>query len=172
MHKNTNIHSTTRNNSGSQGRIRPHERDTNDSVPITGEDIEVTENHKESVRTTLSNDRERVTRRNYRNRVKEICMFLRQNYHTYCDAGGTRELISEEQRNPELYHHNNTVDLKYEGMNIKLILAFFATKKRNPPMARRAHSRVFTSTTMQFFTELKKLKQDSRQIILKKGRNS
>ena len=125
----------TRNNSGSRGRhgrIRPHERDTNDAVPIIGEDIEVTENHKESVRTTLSNDRERMTRRNYRNRVKEMCMFLRQNYHTYCDAGGTRELTLEEQRNPELYHHNNTVDLKYEGMNIKLILAFFATKKTKP----------------------------------------
>ena len=30
-----------------------HERGTNDAVPISGEDIEVTEEHKESVRTQL-----------------------------------------------------------------------------------------------------------------------
>ena len=70
------------------GRIQPHERDTNDAVPIIGEGIEVTEEHKESVRTTLSNDRDEVTRRNYRNRIKEMCTFLFQNYHSYCEAGG------------------------------------------------------------------------------------
>ena len=124
----------TRNNGsrGRHGRIRPHERDTNDAVPIIGEDIEVAEGHKESVRTTLNNDREQETRRNYRNRVKEMCIFLRQNYRNYCDAGGIRELTVEEQMNPDFFYHNNTLDLKYEGMNIKLILAFFATKKTKP----------------------------------------
>jgi uncharacterized phage protein gp47/JayE len=38
-----------------------HERGTNDAVPIIGEDIEVTEEHKESVRTTLNNDSDEVT---------------------------------------------------------------------------------------------------------------
>ena len=117
---------------GRHGRIRPHERDTNDAVPISGEDIEVTEEHKESVRTTLNNDRDEVTRRNCRNRVKEVCVFLHQNYRNYCDAGGIRELAEEEQANPELFYHNNTLDLKYEGMNVKLILAFFAMKKTKP----------------------------------------
>jgi hypothetical protein len=84
------------------------------------------------VRTTLNNDRDVVTRRNYRNRVKEVCVFLHQNYRNYCDAGGIRELTEEEQMNPELFYHNNTLDLKYQGMNVKLILAFFATKKTKP----------------------------------------
>jgi hypothetical protein len=56
-------------------------------------------------------------------------VFLHQNYRNYCNAGGIRELAEEEQANPELFYHNNTLDLKYEGMNVKLILAFFATKK-------------------------------------------
>jgi hypothetical protein len=114
------------------GRIRPHERDTNDAVPIIGEGIEVTEEHKESVRTTLSNDRDEVTRRNYRNRIKEMCTFLFQNYHSYCEAGGVQELTEEERMNPDLFYHNNTVDLKYEGINVKVILAFLATKKTKP----------------------------------------
>jgi hypothetical protein len=31
-----------------------------------------------------------------------------------------------------LFYHNNTLDLKYEGINVKLILAFLATKKTKP----------------------------------------
>jgi hypothetical protein len=114
---------------GHHGRIRPHQRDTNDAVPIIGEDIEVTEEHRESVRTTLNNDRGDKTRRNYRNRIKEMCEFLHHNYLDYCGAGGIRELTEEERTNPELFYHNNTHDLKYEGMNVKLILAFMAMKK-------------------------------------------
>ena len=64
---------TMARNNGSRGRhghIQPHERDTNDAVPIIGEDIEVTEEHKESVRMTLNNDRDEETQRNYRNHIK------------------------------------------------------------------------------------------------------
>jgi hypothetical protein len=114
------------------GRIRPHERDTNNAVPIIGANIEVTEEHRESVRTTLNNDRVEETRRDYRNRIKEICTFLQQKYHDYGDAGGIHELTEEEKMNPDLFYHTNTHDLKYEGMNVKLILAFLAMKKAKP----------------------------------------
>ena len=87
---------------GHHGRIQPHERDTNDAVPIIGEDIEVSEEHKESVRTTMNNDRDEETRRIYRNRIKEMCMFLHKKYNNYCDAGGIRGLTEEERTNPEL----------------------------------------------------------------------
>ncbi|KAI2510970.1 hypothetical protein MHU86_3442 [Fragilaria crotonensis] len=72
---------------------------------------------------------EKTTRQDYRNRIREICQFLRKNYINYCDAGGVRDLTIEEQANSEFFHHRNTVDLKYEGMNTKLILAFLAMKK-------------------------------------------
>jgi hypothetical protein len=117
---------------GRHGRIRPHERDTNNAVPIIGVDIEVTEEHRDSVRTTLNNDRVEETRRDYRNRIKEICTFLQEKYHDYCDAGGIRELTEQEKANPEFFYHTNTLDLKYEGMNAKLILAFLAMKKTKP----------------------------------------
>jgi hypothetical protein len=77
----------------------------------------------------LNNDRVEETRRDYRNRIKEICTFLQQKYDDYGDAGGIRELTEEEKMNPELFYHTNTHDLKYEGMNVKLILAFLAMKK-------------------------------------------
>jgi hypothetical protein len=114
------------------GRIRPHERDTNNAVPIIGANIEVTEEHRESVRTTLNNDRVEEMRWDYRNRIKEICMFLQQKYHDYGNAGVIHELIEEEKMNPELFYHTNTHDLKYEGINVKLILAFLAMKKAKP----------------------------------------
>jgi hypothetical protein len=61
-----------------------------------------------------------------------MCTFLFQNYHSYCEAGGVQELTEEERMNPDLFYHNNTVDLKYEGINVKVILAFLATKKTKP----------------------------------------
>jgi hypothetical protein len=38
-------------------------------------------------------------------------------------------LSEEKQADPELFHYNNRHDLKYQGMNVAIILAFFATKK-------------------------------------------
>ena len=111
---------------GRHGRIRPHERDTDDSVAIIGEGIHVTQEHSESV---LSHDRVVVTRRNYRNRIEEMCTFLQEKYSDYCTAGGVQLLSEEERADPELFHYNNRHDLKYQGMNVAIILAFFATKK-------------------------------------------
>jgi mannose-1-phosphate guanylyltransferase len=61
---------------GHHGRIQPHERDTNDSVAIIGEGIHVTQEHSESVLTTLSHDCVVMTRQNYRNCIEEMCTFL------------------------------------------------------------------------------------------------
>ncbi len=36
----------------SGGRIRPHERDTDDSVPILGANIQIQEEHSQGVRNT------------------------------------------------------------------------------------------------------------------------
>jgi hypothetical protein len=61
-----------------------------------------------------------------------MCTFLCQNYRSYFEAGGVQELTEEERMNPDLFYHNNTLDLKYEGINVKVILAFLATKKTKP----------------------------------------
>jgi hypothetical protein len=100
-----------------------------------------------------------------------MCEFLHHNYLDYCGAGGIQELTEEERTNPELFYHNNTHDLKYEGMNVKLILAFMERRKPKP-MGRQAHSHIFESIMMRFSLEPKKPKKGSRLITMKKWRNS
>jgi hypothetical protein len=73
---------------GCHGHIQPYERDANNAIPIIKEDIEATEEHKESVRTILNNDIVDVTRQEYRNYINEMCTFFYQKYHEYCVAGG------------------------------------------------------------------------------------
>ena len=139
------------------GRIRPYERDTNDAVPIIGADIEVNEDHRESVRATLNNGRDKRTLQNNRNRIREICRFLQENYRSYCDAGGVRDLTQDERTNQDIFHHNNTVDLKYEGMNTRLIMAFLAAKKTkaNGKTASHAHLRKYNDAILYGAEQIK-----------------
>jgi hypothetical protein len=53
------------------GRIYPHERDTNDGVPIFGRDVEILEEHSVAVRETERND---LTTGNYRNRLQHLLL--------------------------------------------------------------------------------------------------
>jgi hypothetical protein len=76
-------------------------------------------NRKESVRTTLNNDRVMVMRQEYTKCINNMCTFLQQKYHDNCIAAGgsIQELTEEKKTNPELfyYHTTNTLNLKYEG---------------------------------------------------------
>jgi hypothetical protein len=111
----------------SQGRIRPHQRDTDDSVLIIGANITVDESHRQEVARTEANDRKKQTKRDYRNRIKHIYKFLQEKYPAYCEEGGVIE-VPDEVRLAK-FHHKNTHDLKYAGLNISLIKAFLADKK-------------------------------------------
>ena len=79
-----------------------------------------------------------------------MCRFLQQNYRSYCNAGGVRDLTHNERTNPDIFHHKNAVDLKYEGMNTRLIMAFLATKKTkaNGKTASHAHLRKYNDAIL------------------------
>lgn len=112
--------------SQSHGRIRPHQRDTNDETEIIGAgDIVVLDEHTEQIRVTEDHGLKLSTRKDYRLRIRHIYMFLQESYPEYCERGGVVELVGNEQT----YHHTNTHDLKYVGMNVELIKAFLGHKK-------------------------------------------
>jgi hypothetical protein len=77
------------------GRIYPHERDTNDGVPILGGDVEILEEHSVAVRETERNDLTTSNKRDYRNRLKNLYTFWQEKYPQYY-AVGVRALTEEE----------------------------------------------------------------------------
>jgi hypothetical protein len=77
---------------GTGGRIRPHERDTDNNAAIIGADIEVLlEEHSTSVQNTEVQHMSEVNQRNYWNRLGHIFEFLEERYPAYY-AVGVREL--------------------------------------------------------------------------------
>jgi hypothetical protein len=112
----------------SGGRIRPHDRETDDSAPILGADIEVQVVHRQGVRTTEQRGLNVVTKRNYRNRLKEIYTFFKTAYPEYYNVG-VQELSEEERTDLDSFHWKNSHDLIYAGLNVSLVKAFLANKK-------------------------------------------
>ena len=112
------------------GRILPHQRDTNDDVPIIGADIQPDAADRAAVRATKQKQVTDNLRRDYRNRIMHIVTYLKDKYPTYCDAGGVRRLSAQELNDPDQFWHRNTFDLKYEGMNVTLIEMYSIKQKK------------------------------------------
>jgi len=109
------------------GRIHAYQRQTNDDVDVIGDDIVVTDEHVAAIRETDDNDVVLATKKNYRNRIKELYEWLLENYPEYCVLGGVQELTDDDV--DRAFHHRNTYDLKYEGLNVVIFKAFLAAKK-------------------------------------------
>jgi hypothetical protein len=110
------------------GHIRPHERETDDLVPILGANIEVQELHSVGVRNTEQRGINLKTNRNYRNRIKDLYTFFSTAYPEYYSVG-IRELSGEQCNNRNSFFWKNKHDLLYTGINVSLVKAFLAHKK-------------------------------------------
>ena len=109
-----------------RGRTRAHERETDDTEGLLGSSIEVSAEHTQAVAETESKELSGGLKKNYRNRLNHIMEFLREKYPEYF-AAGVRELAPG--GDPNSFHHNNSHDLIYKGLNVKFIKAFLAYKK-------------------------------------------
>jgi hypothetical protein len=68
-------------------------------------------------------------KRDYRNRLGHIFAFLLERYPAYY-AVGVRALTEDEVANPEMFWWKNKHDLVHERLNVKMIKAFLAFKKK------------------------------------------
>ena len=112
------------------GRIRPNERETNDNAAILGANLEIQVEHSQGVRDMEQRGLDLTTKRNYRNRIKEIYTFFAKNYSEYHSVG-VRELSEEDQTDPDSYFWKNTHDLIYTGINVRMVKAFLAHNKKH-----------------------------------------
>ena len=112
-----------------RGRIRPHERATNDEVAILGANVSVSAEHSASVRATEQKDLTVEVKRNYRNRLKHIYKFWEQSYPEYYEVG-VCELTSDELADEDLFFWKNKHDIIYAGLNVQMVKAFLGHKKQ------------------------------------------
>ncbi len=110
------------------GRIRPYERDADDSTAILGASIPVQDVHSQEVRNTEQRGLDLKTKRNYRNRIREIYTFFKSHYPDYYTVG-VRQLSEEERTDPDSFYWKNLHDLIYTGINVSMVKAFMAHKK-------------------------------------------
>jgi hypothetical protein len=111
------------------GRIRPDQRDTDDSNGILGDDVAIQEEHIASVRATEQQNKERNTKIDMRNRLDHIIKFLRDKYPEYY-AVGVKEITEEDRSHSDRFYHKSTHDLIYTGLNVKVVKAFLGTRKK------------------------------------------
>ena len=64
-----------------------HDRDTNDGVPVLGDDLRVNEMHVNWVRTTEKEEINLTLRREYRSHIGYIYTFLETEYSDYYAVG-------------------------------------------------------------------------------------
>jgi hypothetical protein len=111
------------------GRIRPHERDTDDTVEILGANLAVSAEHTAAVKATERQDLNEKNKRNYRNRLKHIYEWLEIAYPEYYKVG-VIELSEAQLEDEDMFYWKNKFDLIYEGINVGMVKAFLAFKKQ------------------------------------------
>ena len=115
------------------GRIRADQRDTDNNASLLGANLPAPADLAKKYNETASCSMSTTCRRNYRNRIKAIINFWKENDPAYYNVG-VRD-VSESDRNDETkwYFPNSKVlfnqDIVYEALNSKFMLHFFVSFK-------------------------------------------
>ena len=89
------------------GRIRVHQRRTDDATPLIGGVIALQVHHTTVITTTWDKYMTDKCRKDYRNRIKRFIEWFKVSYPSYYDEG-TRDLSPEELADPSNVYHTNT----------------------------------------------------------------
>ena len=114
---------------GNAGRIRSCDRNTDDSADIICGDLSIQDAHMSSMLGMEEKGMKPSPEQKYRNRIEHTIEFLANEYPDYHESG-TRPLTEEEKNDRSLFHHKNERDLVYAGLNVQVIKAFLAQKKK------------------------------------------
>ena len=121
----------SRRTRGTGGRILPHERDVDNSVPIIGAEFtDLGDNYNDLYNETLQHDMKDVTRRDYRRRNIKIAKFWEAQCQEYYPVG-TRDVLAEDLQDPRKFFYGRyKKDLVYKGMNVKYFIKFLMSVKK------------------------------------------
>jgi hypothetical protein len=111
------------------GRIRPHQRDTDDAAPVLGSALAAPEGFLEKFNETNEKSMSTACRKNYRQRLARIITFWKESSPDYY-AVGVREISEELGKDPTRFYYGRKQDLVYSGMNMQFFLYFLLETKR------------------------------------------
>ena len=114
---------------GGGGRIRPHERATDDTTAIIGGNLALSDQHQAAIQSTESKSMKDGCRRDYRNREKRFITWLERSEYTEVARDGIRLFTPAEKADPSMYTFNHEKDLVYSGFNVGPLLAFLSETK-------------------------------------------
>jgi hypothetical protein len=98
---------------------------------IIGQDLQINEAHLAGIQDTEDYDKMLSTMYNYRNRIQEICEWLKKECSDYAELHGGVVLITDAQkRDRSFIAHKSTLDLKYDGLNVEFIKIFMSNRKK------------------------------------------
>ena len=108
------------------GRVLPHQRNTNDAVPIIGSALvpAVNDSVNDALHETILQGMSHATRQNYRNRIAKIIKHFHEHFPEFYRIG-VCQLTQDEISDRTKYFFNQTKDLVYAGLNVKVFLYFF-----------------------------------------------
>ena len=117
------------NRQQNNGRIRPDQRNTDDTVALLGSGLTSPPDLEKNFHATMKLAMKDSCRTNYRRRLQTIAKFWKENNPDYY-AVGVRE-VGEEELNDEtkFFYGRYKLDLMYPGLNYKFVLHFLLSTK-------------------------------------------
>ena len=106
------------------GRIRV----TDDSAATTGAAIVIRNEHSTAVQNTIREELSDETRKAHRRTLRKMIDWVMQEYPYYFEHG-TRLLSEEEYNDPMNFYYKSNRDLVYDGLNVKIVLAYMGAHK-------------------------------------------
>lgn len=113
---------------GGGGRIRPSDRDTDDTTSPIAAGVALNANDVAAIEATQSMSMKNPCRRNYRNRIKRFINYTNASYPGYYEAG-TRPVSEEEIATENKYYFGHNRDLIYAGLRVDILKAFLSSNK-------------------------------------------
>ena len=117
----------------SGGQILVHQRQTNDTSAILGEDQNLPENYEESLNQTQQHNISLYTKKDYRRRLNTMIEFWKEHLPEYYSIG-VKEVPEEEYLNPMNWYFPNSKrkykqEMIYTGINAKHTVYFLGLVK-------------------------------------------
>jgi hypothetical protein len=107
------------------GRVHPHQRPTDNSVAILGQNLDdIGEDYENDLHDTVRRGMDDKCRKNYRQRLARIALFWKESCPQYYNVG-VREVGTDECNDmKKFYFGRYRTDLVYAGMNVDYVLHF------------------------------------------------
>ena len=110
------------------GQIHAHDRDTH-NIGLLGDEMMIQEADRVAIQETEKQKINPKLLKEHFDCIGHFIRFLREECPAHCDVGVV-ELTEDQKTNPDLFHHNNTFDLKCAGLNVKFLKAFMGKIKK------------------------------------------